>query len=304
MMKYYFSLIFAALMSLNLMAQYTVENLPNPRQYVAEAYTMNPDEVMTLDEEAMVHAICTKIDKAVGVEVAVVTIRSIADADAFDFSLELFNKWGIGNKEKNTGVLILLVTESRDIQIRTGGGIEGILTDAVCSDIIWDTIAPYLREERWGEGMIAGVNQIGRIVTRPEAQAELLLDYKRKPIHEDPYDILSFISLLTAIIAFIKRMRVPKCPKCKKRQGKLIKTIVLQKPTYTAQGKGERHYRCEKCGETWITTYTIAKLVESSGSSYSGGSHSYGGGYSGSSHHSGGSFGGGRSFGGGAGGKF
>jgi uncharacterized protein len=89
------------------------------------------------------------------------------------------------------------------------------------------------------------------------------------------------------------------CPKCKYKTYYKAYDKTLVSPTYTSSGRGERKYQCEHCNHTAITTYTIARLVKSSGSSSSGvwTSGSSGGG---SRSSSGGSWGGGRSGGGGA----
>lgn len=71
-----------------------------------------------------------------GLQIVVLTMESVDGAAIEDFSVETARDWEIGNKEKNNGVLILLVTGSRDIRIEVGYGLESILTDRKCGRFI------------------------------------------------------------------------------------------------------------------------------------------------------------------------
>lgn len=71
-----------------------------------------------------------------GPQVVVLTMKSIDGNDLEDFSIETARKWGIGDKEENNGVLILLVMDSRDIRIEVGYGLEGVLNDGKCGRFI------------------------------------------------------------------------------------------------------------------------------------------------------------------------
>jgi uncharacterized protein len=71
-----------------------------------------------------------------GQQVVVLTMSSIGDDGVEDFSIETAREWGIGSKDENNGVLILLVTESRDVRIEVGYGLEGVLNDGKCGRFI------------------------------------------------------------------------------------------------------------------------------------------------------------------------
>lgn len=71
-----------------------------------------------------------------GPQVVVLTMESIDGNDLEDFSIETARKWGIGDKDANNGVLILLVMDSRDIRIEVGYGLEGVLNDGKCGRFI------------------------------------------------------------------------------------------------------------------------------------------------------------------------
>lgn len=71
-----------------------------------------------------------------GPQVVVLTMESIDGASVEKFSLDTARQWGIGDKEENNGVLILLVIDSRDIRIEVGYGLEGVLNDGKCGRFI------------------------------------------------------------------------------------------------------------------------------------------------------------------------
>lgn len=71
-----------------------------------------------------------------GPQIVVLTMKSIGNDSVEDFSIRTAREWGIGQKDKNNGVLILLVTESRDIRIEVGYGLEGVLNDGKCGRFI------------------------------------------------------------------------------------------------------------------------------------------------------------------------
>lgn len=71
-----------------------------------------------------------------GPQVVVLTMQSIDGASLEDFSISTARKWGIGAKDSDNGVLILLVMDSRDIRIDVGYGLEGVLNDGKCGRFI------------------------------------------------------------------------------------------------------------------------------------------------------------------------
>lgn len=94
-------------------------------------------------------------------EIAVVTIDSISPYDDIkDFGTDLGNFWGIGSKEKNNGLLIILSMNDRNIGISTGIGTEEILSDEFLKKTIDSIIIPNFKEDKFYEGIMGGLNKI------------------------------------------------------------------------------------------------------------------------------------------------
>ncbi len=99
-------------------------------------------------------------DDSTSIQVAVVLIRSLGGYDISDYGYRLGREWGIGGKEKNTGVLILSAIEDRKVTIQTGYGMEGMLPDIITKRIIDNEIKPYYRAGKYYEGLDAATSAI------------------------------------------------------------------------------------------------------------------------------------------------
>lgn len=99
-------------------------------------------------------------------QVAVVTLLSLEGGEINDFANRLFQKWGIGDKKKDNGVLILVVVHDRKARIEVGYGLEGIIPDAKADRIIDEVMLPFFRQQRYAEGIIKVVETIGGIIAQ------------------------------------------------------------------------------------------------------------------------------------------
>lgn len=87
-----------------------------------------------------------------GPQVAVLTLNDIGTSSVEDFGIETARKWGLGSKNADNGVLVLLVTGSRDIRIEVGYGLEGVLNDGKCGRFIRNA-APMLSKGDYSGGI-------------------------------------------------------------------------------------------------------------------------------------------------------
>ena len=93
-------------------------------------------------------------------EISVVTIESLEGADLEDYSLELANRWGIGQRERDNGVMLLVVERDRRLRIEVGLGLEEVMTDDVARRIIEEEIVPRFRAGEFDAGVRDGVHAI------------------------------------------------------------------------------------------------------------------------------------------------
>jgi uncharacterized protein len=93
-------------------------------------------------------------------QIAVLIISSLEGENLEEYSLRVSEKWQLGNKEKDNGVLLLIAIDDHKMRIETGQGLEGVLTDALCNQIIRNEMAPNFRKNDYDTGVTLAVNAI------------------------------------------------------------------------------------------------------------------------------------------------
>lgn len=105
-------------------------------------------------------------------QIAILIIPSLEGEDLEGYSIRVaHDAWKLGEKNRDNGVLLLVALEDRKMRIEVGHGLEGVLTDAICSRIIRNEMAPHFREQQYEEGVTAAVQAIIKAI-RNEYQAD------------------------------------------------------------------------------------------------------------------------------------
>lgn len=136
-----------------------------------------------------------------GTQIVVVTVTNLEGMSLEEYSNEVFNSFGIGDKDKNNGLLLLLALEEREFRVEVGDGLGGILPDGKTGRFQDEYIIPYLKENKWDEGIKNGYDAFySEIVT----QNNLDLDYNM-PVSNNSYNSnwVGMIQLLLIAIGFI-----------------------------------------------------------------------------------------------------
>ncbi len=89
-------------------------------------------------------------------QIVILTIPSLEGESIEDFANKVFNEWKIGQKDKNNGILIVVVPDERQMRIEVGYGLEGTMTDLSAGRIIRDIMAPRFREGDFDGGIADG----------------------------------------------------------------------------------------------------------------------------------------------------
>lgn len=97
-------------------------------------------------------------------EVSVVTVPSLDDVPIEDYAVQLFEKWGIGKKEKDNGLLLLVAPNERKARIEVGYGLEGAINDALAGKILDNTVIPWFRQNNYADGILNGTVESIRII--------------------------------------------------------------------------------------------------------------------------------------------
>ncbi|MEB3338576.1 MAG: TPM domain-containing protein [Leptolyngbyaceae bacterium] len=137
-----------------------IGDVPNPRQ-VNGTWVSDVAEVLSGETEAQLNQRITQLTTRNSAEIAVVTVPDTAPAATVKaFATELFNTWGIGKRGLDNGVLLLVATQERRIEVETGRGIQPYLSDAEVAQIIATQIKPAFQSQNFDQGVLNGVEEI------------------------------------------------------------------------------------------------------------------------------------------------
>jgi len=100
------------------------------------------------------------LDAAKMAQLAIVIVPSVGKYDAMEYGFGLAQTWGIGQKRKNNGVLILVAINDHKAAILTGLGLENFITDAVCDKIIQNSLFPHFKNGDFFGGLDEGTYQL------------------------------------------------------------------------------------------------------------------------------------------------
>lgn len=298
-----FTLLFALLPLLCMAEGWTPETLPMVHLQDARRYVCNPDGVMSQAAVDSTDAVLARLERDKGVQTVVVAVKRIEGGDPYRFGMELGRKYGVGDAEERTGLIIVLSTEDRAYQFLTGNGLEGALPDAVCRRIQNRVMVPALKRGDWDEAVFASVKAADGYIRGDEQLGTGGGDGTDGPV---PYLLLGLVIVGFSVFIFsIMRASLRNCPRCGSKH--CMRSLGM---TFFRAADGRRRrritWRCAKCGYE-VTTDSddpggrhqshggrwMGPVIFGSGRGFGGGG-SFGGG-----HFGGGSFGGG-----GSGGRF
>ena len=97
-------------------------------------------------------------------QIAVLIIQSLEGENLNEFSIKTAERWKLGQKGKDNGVLLLVALNDRKLRIEVGYGLEEYLTDLKCGRIIRNKITPYFKTNNYDQGIIEGVDSIIKVI--------------------------------------------------------------------------------------------------------------------------------------------
>lgn len=120
------------------------------------------DDAGVIDDavERNLNAKLEQFRTAVGPQVAVLVVGSTGNQTIEDYGIDVAREWGIGDEQRDDGVLLLIVIDDRKLRIETGSGIEGDLTDVEAGRIIDSVVVPELRNDNPTAAVVAGAEAL------------------------------------------------------------------------------------------------------------------------------------------------
>ena len=128
--------------------QFARPDLPMPETYVDDqAHVINAEHAHALN------GILQELEQKTGVQYIILTVDSTGGLPIEQFSIELLDKWKLGQKGKDNGLLFTLALQERDYRFETGYGLEGIVTDQFAGQVGREALVPYLKKGEYSQGI-------------------------------------------------------------------------------------------------------------------------------------------------------
>ena len=186
----------------------------NPQGYVNDfAGVLNPTTVEKLTE------VSTEVDQKAKAQIAVVTIKTLEDDTVEDFANHLFQKWGVGYKGTDRGVMILLAADDHKYWTEVGYGLEPILPDGKVGGFGRDMV-PLLRRGDYNGAIVQIVSQIAEVIAQDShvsldslagfpAAAPAARDGEGQELHLTAGQIILLVIVFIIVTPFLLRFLGP-----------------------------------------------------------------------------------------------
>ena len=185
------------------MAAQDIPERPNPPRLVNDfAGILTTDQTIRLEQKL------DRFNDSTSTQIVLVIVKTLNSYDKNDFAQRLGQKWGVGQKGRNNGVVILVKpkypNEKGEASIQTGYGLESVLPDITCKQIVDNEMIPKFAEGDYYSGVSAGIS-IVMSITKGEFTAG---QYSKKARQkEKPYGILVPIIIFMVLVFWIRSNR-------------------------------------------------------------------------------------------------
>jgi len=270
--------------------------IPDPR--VNGGRIFDGANILDAAAQKQISAEIKRIERDVaGSQIVVVTVGDVpASKTPKRTATELFNYFGIGSMQRENGVLVLIVQNARRVEIEVGLALENDFSNAWCTNMLEAQVVPSFKEARYGDGVLAGVEQIGERLRGGGGGYDVAATTGGG---DDTFVLaiaaLYFGGVVASNVNSDRESR--KCQNCAAvvPESSIDEYRTIVKATNMQSGKRARSYTCEACGHTGEFTRVVPRYdnvryddsgqavyynnpSSSSSSSSSGGSSSGGGG--------------------------
>ncbi|MDO3625494.1 YgcG family protein [Mucilaginibacter sp. BT774] len=190
-------ILFITCLMLCTLLAFTQELPPKPNTLVTDfTNTLSDSEQQQLEHKLVA------FDDSTSTQIAVVIMKSVGSYDINDYAQRLGRAWGIGQKGKNNGVVLLVAIGDRKVAIQTGYGVEAVLPDIVTHEIIQNDIRPNFKAGNYYAGLDAGTDDIIKYV-----KGEYKSDKKPQQQIKNGGSIAILIIIIVVILIIVFRNR-------------------------------------------------------------------------------------------------
>lgn len=187
--------------SINVVFSQDIPDRPVPPRLVNDfADMLNSEEVNILERKLVA------FNDSTSTQIAIVIVKDLKGYAPSDYAQRLGEKWGVGQKGRNNGILILVKTKTDtkgEVQIATGYGVEGPIPDLACTDIVNNEILPAFRNGDYFGGLDKATTTLMSLARGEFSAAEYSQSPKKKSGKDTPVGFIIIVIII--FIAMISR---------------------------------------------------------------------------------------------------
>ena len=142
-----------------------VATAQNPKTLRPQGYVSDFARVISPDTKQIIENICRELDKKAAAQIAVVTVHSLEGESIEEYSINLATRWGIGPKQKDRGVLILVAPTQRKYRIEVGYGLEPILPDGLVGGFGREAV-PQFRIRNYSGAVLLLTERVAEVIAK------------------------------------------------------------------------------------------------------------------------------------------
>jgi uncharacterized protein len=247
-----------------------------------EGFVTDLAHVIDPSTKAQLETLCAEVQQKTGAQIAVVTVDSLDGESKENYATDLYQHLGVGSKQSNRGVLVLLAPKERQYRIEVGYGLEPVINDARAGDI-GRAMVPDLRQQDYSGAVLLAVQQVAQLIAADKGVQLNGVPAAARPPTTPAVKLPSWLPWLVIVIIFI-----------------VVRAIIR-----AAKGGGRGPRSGGGGGGSVLPWLILGNTLGGRGGNWGGGFGGSSGGFSGGGGGGGfGGFGGGMSGGGGAGGSW
>jgi len=158
--------------ALALLASLATPALAQPQFPPLSGRVVDAANIIPPDQEAAIDQKLAALETQSQRQLVVATLPSLQGYEISDYGYQLGRAWGLGDKERNDGAILIVAPTERKVRIEVGYGLEPTLTDALSSQIIAQDIVPKFKANDYPGGIAAGVDRLATILQLPPDEAQ------------------------------------------------------------------------------------------------------------------------------------
>ena len=153
---------------------------------------------------ARLESYCAQVEHATGAQMALVTISSLQGEPIEDVANTIFRTWGVGQKGKDEGIMLLLAVNDHRSRLEVGYGLEPVIPDGLAGSMLRQ-MRPALRQKDYGDALVAAATSIGSAIA--QAKHVAIVPAPPRRVHPSPGESIPWPLIIGALVLISLLMR-------------------------------------------------------------------------------------------------